>query len=70
MALSVKISCLLFFFQYIFKYMAGDGKGDKWFQEINPSFWPGQAFSLEIDEILHKQRSKYQDVLVFKRLSI
>jgi spermidine synthase len=50
--------------------MAGDGKGGKWFQEINPSFWPGQAFSLEIDEILHKQRSKYQDVLVFKRLSI
>lgn len=42
--------------------------GDKnWFREVNPSFWPGQAFSLEIDEVLHHQSSKYQDVLVFKR---
>jgi len=39
----------------------------KWFRELNPSFWPGQAFSLEIDEVLYHQQSKYQDVLVFKR---
>ncbi|CAF2062316.1 unnamed protein product [Rotaria magnacalcarata] len=43
----------------------GDGEKN-WFREINPSFWPGQAFSLEIDEVLYHQKSKYQDVLVFK----
>ena len=29
--------------------------------------WPGQAFSLQIDQVLFHQKSKYQDVLVFKR---
>jgi len=38
----------------------------KWFRETNSKFWPGQEFSIEIDQILHKNRSKYQDVLVFK----
>ena len=47
--------------------MATVDKDNKWFKEVNPSFWPGQAFSLEIDEVLYHQRSKYQDVLVFKR---
>jgi len=28
--------------------------------------WPGQAFSLEVDHILFHERSKFQDVLVFK----
>ncbi|CAF1053214.1 unnamed protein product [Rotaria sordida] len=37
-----------------------------WFHERNDKFWPGQEFGLEIDEILHQQRSKYQDILVFK----
>jgi spermidine synthase len=50
--------------------MADDDEDSKWFREINPGFWPGQAFALEIDEVLHKQRSKYQDVLVFKRFNI
>eukprot|EP01083_Nonionella_stella_P025492 70172_1 len=36
-----------------------------WFSEVN-SQWPGQAMSLEIDSVLFKERSKYQDVLVFK----
>jgi spermidine synthase len=44
----------------------GDEDG-QWFREVNPGFWPGQAFSLEIDKVLYQQRSKYQDVLVFKR---
>ena len=44
--------------------------GDQWFREVNPSFWPGQAFSLEIEKILYQQKSKYQDVLVFKRYMI
>lgn len=29
--------------------------------------WPGQAFSLQYDEVLFKGRSDYQDVLVLKR---
>lgn len=29
--------------------------------------WPGQAFSLQIEKVLFHEKSKYQDVLVFKR---
>lgn len=28
--------------------------------------WPGQAFSIEVDRVLFHERSKFQDVLVFK----
>lgn len=45
---------------------SGEGT-NQWFHEISAQCWPGQAFSIEIEEILHKQRSKYQDILVFKR---
>lgn len=44
-----------------------EGKTSQWFHETNAQCWPGQAFSIEIEEILYKQRSKYQDILVFKR---
>ena len=37
-----------------------------WFSEINDQ-WPGQALSLEVEEILYTGRSKHQDILVFKR---
>ena len=37
-----------------------------WFSEINDQ-WPGQALSLEVEEILFEGKSKYQDILVFKR---
>ncbi|CAF1031906.1 unnamed protein product [Rotaria magnacalcarata] len=43
-----------------------DTRNNKWFCEANSQFWPGQEFSIEIEEILYQQRSKYQDVLVFK----
>lgn len=46
--------------------MATGDENLKWFREINPIFVPGQAFSLEVDKVLHHKRSKYQDVLVFK----
>ena len=39
---------------------------DGWFMEKN-SQWPGQAMSLEVDEILESKKSEFQDVLVFKR---
>ena len=32
--------------------------------------WPGQAFSLQVEEVLFHERSKYQDVLVFKRYAL
>eukprot|EP00127_Corallochytrium_limacisporum_P006784 Clim_evm54s235 gene=Clim_evmTU54s235 len=35
------------------------------FSEISP-LWPGQSFSLEVEEVLYHKRSKFQDVLVLK----
>ncbi|KAI8052027.1 spermidine synthase [Syncephalis plumigaleata] len=36
-----------------------------WFREKSV-LWPGQAMSIEVQEILHHEKSKYQDVLVFQ----
>lgn len=38
---------------------------DGWFMEKS-SLWPGQAMGLQVDSILHHQRSALQDILVFK----
>eukprot|EP00696_Hemimastix_kukwesjijk_P010454 gnl/Hemi2/23180_TR7775_c0_g1_i1.p1 gnl/Hemi2/23180_TR7775_c0_g1~~gnl/Hemi2/23180_TR7775_c0_g1_i1.p1 ORF type:complete len:300 (+),score=118.19 gnl/Hemi2/23180_TR7775_c0_g1_i1:44-901(+) len=38
---------------------------DGWFSEKGP-LWPGQAMSLEVDEVLHNAKTQYQDLLVFK----
>ncbi|PWN87413.1 hypothetical protein FA10DRAFT_269364 [Acaromyces ingoldii] len=38
---------------------------DGWFHEAN-SQWPGQAMSLKVQRILHMEKSKFQDVLVFQ----
>ncbi|XP_033763743.1 spermidine synthase-like [Pecten maximus] len=38
---------------------------DGWFSEMS-ELWPGQAMSLQVEEVLFKEKSKYQDVLVFK----
>ncbi|KAI1790430.1 spermidine synthase [Ganoderma leucocontextum] len=38
---------------------------DGWFREISPE-WPGQAFCLKANKVLHVERSLYQDVLVFE----
>ena len=40
-----------------------DDKG--WFHENN-TLWPGQTTCLEVNEILHKEQSQFQDVLVFQ----
>merc|ERR1711879_1053493 len=37
-----------------------------WFSEAGHPMWPGQAMSLEVEEVLLSQKSDYQDVLVFK----
>ncbi|KAI5891223.1 uncharacterized protein SCHCODRAFT_02628453 [Schizophyllum commune H4-8] len=38
---------------------------DGWFSEIS-SQWPGQAMTLQVNKILHVEKSLYQDVLVFE----
>ncbi|XP_072047273.1 spermidine synthase-like [Amphiura filiformis] len=38
---------------------------DGWFSEKS-KLWPGQAMSLQVEEVLFHERSKYQDVMVFK----
>ncbi|KAF8417831.1 spermidine synthase [Tirmania nivea] len=38
---------------------------DGWFREIS-DMWPGQAMTLKVNKVLHVEKSKYQDVLVFE----
>ena len=38
-----------------------------WFSEVDETYLPGQAMSLEVEEILHKEKSQFQDILIFKR---
>ena len=38
---------------------------DGWFREIS-SMWPGQAMTLQVKQVLHHEKSKYQDVLIFE----
>lgn len=38
---------------------------DGWFREIS-HMWPGQAMTLKVNQILHHEKSKYQDVLIFE----
>jgi len=42
-----------------------DSLAKGWFSELGV-MWPGQAMSLEVEEVLFKGRSEYQDVVVFK----
>jgi spermidine synthase len=37
----------------------------KWFRESN-LFWKGIQFSMEIQKVLHHEKSEYQDILIFK----
>lgn len=37
-----------------------------WFHETSTEGFPGQAFALEIDQILYHVHSQYQDILIFK----
>ena len=37
---------------------------DGWFREIS-HMWPGQAMTLKVDKVLHHEKSKFQDVLIF-----
>lgn len=39
---------------------------DGWFREISDTMWPGQAMALRVNQVLHVEKSKYQDILVFE----
>mmetsp|Transcript_25536 Transcript_25536/g.53150 ORF Transcript_25536/g.53150 Transcript_25536/m.53150 type:complete len:114 (-) Transcript_25536:315-656(-) len=41
---------------------------DGWFHERG-TLWPGQAMSLQVEQVLHTSKSLYQDVLVFKSVN-
>lgn len=41
---------------------------DGWFREISDTMWPGQAMALRCKQILHVEKSKYQDVSVLEKL--
>lgn len=43
-----------------------DNIKDGWFTETC-TLWPGQAMTLQVEEVLYNKKSKFQDVLVFKR---
>ncbi len=38
---------------------------DGWFREIS-DMWPGQAMTLKVNQVLHHEKSEYQDVLIFE----
>ena len=38
---------------------------DGWFREIS-DMWPGQAMTLKVKNVLHHEKSKDQDVLIFE----
>ncbi|KAF2670378.1 spermidine synthase [Microthyrium microscopicum] len=38
---------------------------DGWFREIS-DMWPGQAMTLKVNNVLHHEKSQYQDVLLFE----
>ena len=42
------------------------GLGSDWFSEVNET-WYGQSFSLKIKEVVHHEKSKYQDIVVLER---
>ncbi|XP_001359112.3 spermidine synthase [Drosophila pseudoobscura] len=37
-----------------------------WFSEIQAELWPGQAFSLKVKNVIHKEKSKYQDIQIIE----
>lgn len=43
--------------------------GKYWFHERSAEAFPGQAFALQVDQILYHTHSQYQDILIFKSTS-
>ena len=47
-------------------YLKMNALRDGWFSEIQEEMWPGQAMSLQVEEVLFHEKSKFQDVQVLK----
>ena len=43
-----------------------DSLREGWFSEIQQEMWPGQALSLQVEEVLFHEKSKFQDVMILK----
>lgn len=35
-----------------------------WFSEISDELWPGQCFSLKVKNILHEEKSEFQEIKI------
>ena len=42
-----------------------DAINNGWFAELS-ELWPGQAMNLKVKEVLHNERTKFQDLIVFE----
>ncbi|XP_039491231.1 spermidine synthase isoform X1 [Drosophila santomea] len=41
-----------------------DSLNNGWFSELQAELWPGQSFSLKVKEVIHKEKSKFQDIQI------
>ncbi|XP_016940024.2 spermidine synthase [Drosophila suzukii] len=41
-----------------------DSLNNGWFSELQADLWPGQSFSLKVKEVIHKEKSKFQDIQI------
>jgi len=50
---------------FLFTARVMNGLKEGWFSELS-SLWPGVSLSLEVKEVLHSEKSEYQDILVLQ----
>jgi hypothetical protein len=50
---------------FFFTARVMNGLKEGWFSELS-SLWPGVSLSLEVKEVLHSEKSEYQDILVLQ----
>ncbi|EDV49744.1 spermidine synthase isoform X1 [Drosophila erecta] len=41
-----------------------DSLNNGWFSELQADLWPGQSFSLKVKEVIHKEKSQFQDIQI------
>lgn len=46
------------------KLNAMDSVRNGWFSELSEELWPGQCFSLRVKQILHEEKSDFQDIKI------
>lgn len=52
-------------YMLLFTAQVMNGLKEGWFSELS-SLWPGVSLSLEVKEVLHSEKSEYQDILVLQ----